>query len=96
MIDANTFLSIILSILGSILLVALIILVVKLINTVSRVNNMLDEVDKRVEKFDRVFRIADIITDNMALVSDKLVDGISDFIRNLFNRKKRKEEEINE
>lgn len=95
MIDATTFLTIILCLLGSILLVTLIILVVKLINTITRVNNMLDEVDKRVEKFDRIFRVADIITDNMALVSDKVVDGISDFIRNIF-RKKRKEEIIDE
>ena len=92
MIDATTFLTIILSILGSILLVALIILVVKLINTITRINTILDEVDKKVEKFDHIFRFADIITDNMALVSDKLVDGISDFIRNIFNKKKRKEE----
>lgn len=96
MIDATTFLSILLCILGSILLVALIILVIKLINTITRVNNMLDEVDRRVEKFDRVFRVADVITDNMALVSDKLVDGISDFIRNIFSRKKRKEEIVDE
>lgn len=96
MIDANTFLSILLSILGSILLVTLIVLVVKLINTINRVNSVLDEVDKRVEKFDHIFRIGDIITDNMALVSDKLVDGISGFIRNLFHRRKRKEEDINE
>ena len=37
-----------------------------------------------------------IITDNMALVSDKLVDGISGLIRNLFSRKKGKEESIDE
>ena len=96
MIDTTTFLTIILSILGSVLLVTLIILVVKLINTVTRVNNMLDEVDKRVEKFDHVFRVADIITDNMALVSDKLVDAISGLIRNIFKRKKGKEENIDE
>ena len=96
MIDAGTFLNIILCLLGSVLLVMLIILVMKLINTVTRVNNMLDEVDKRVEKFDRIFRVADVITDNMALVSDKVVDGISDFIRNLFSRRKRKEEDNNE
>ena len=96
MIDTTTFLTIILSILGSVLLVTLIILVVKLINTVTRVNNMLDEVDKRVEKFDHVFRVADIITDNMALVSDKLVDAISGLIRNIFKGKKGKEENIDE
>ena len=96
MIDANTFLTIILCTLGSILLIALIVLVVKLINTINRVNNLLDEVDKRVEKFERIFRVADIITDNMAMISDKVVDGISDIVRNIFKRKKRKEEKIDE
>ena len=43
-----------------------------------------------------MFRLADIVTDNMALISDKLVDGISDFIRNIFNKRKRKEESIDE
>ena len=93
MIDVNAFLSIVLYILGSILLVALIVLVFKLINTIGRVNAMLDEVDKRVQKFDRIFRVADIVTDNMALLSDKVVDGLSGFIRNIFSRKKRKEED---
>ena len=68
----------------------------KLINVVSRFNAMLDEVDKRVQKFDRIFKVADIITDNMASISDKLVDGLSGFIRNVFSRKKRKEDEENE
>ena len=96
MIDAAVFFQMILYILGSILLVALIVLVIKLINTVNRVNNILDEVDKRVEKFDRIFRLADVVTDNMALVSDKVVDGISNLIRNVFYRKKGKEEDKNE
>ena len=96
MIDASTFLLIVLYILGSILLVALIVLVLKLINTITRINLMIDEVDKRVAKFDRIFRVADVVTDNMALVSDKLVDGISGIIRNVFKRKKGKEEDINE
>lgn len=96
MIDASTFLGIILYTLGSILLVALIVLVIKLINTINRVNLLLDEVDKRIEKFERIFRVADIVTDNMALVSDKVVDGISGLIRNIFKRGKRKEEDIDE
>ena len=96
MIDASTFLLIILYILGSILLVALIVLVLKLINTITRINLMIDEVDKRVAKFDRIFRVADVLTDNMALVSDKLVDGISGMIRNVFKRKKGKEDDLNE
>ena len=96
MIDASAFLSIILYILGSILLIALIVLVLKLINAVTRIENMLDEVDKRVAKFDRIFRVADVVTDNMAIFSDKIVDGISGLIRNVFSRKKRKEDDSNE
>ena len=96
MIDINTFLTMILYMLGSVLLVVLIVLSLKLINTINRVNSILDEVDKRVEKIDKMFRLADIVTDNMALISDKLVDGISDFIRNIFNKRKRKEESIDE
>jgi len=96
MIDASTFLGIILYTLGSILLVALIVLVIKLINTINRVNLLLDEVDKRIEKFERIFRVADIVTDNMALVSDKVVDGISGLIRNIFKGRKRKEEDLDE
>lgn len=96
MIDASAFLGIILYTLGSILLVALIVLVIKLINTINRVNLLLDEVDKRIEKFERIFRVADIVTDNMALVSDKVVDGISGFIRNIFKGRKRKEEDLDE
>lgn len=97
MINANTFLLILLGILCSILLVILIILSIKLIYTVDRVNKVMDEVNIRISKFDKAFNIVDIITDNMALVSDKLVDGISGLIRKIITKKeKRKEEEINE
>ena len=96
MIDANAFFTIILSVLGSILLIMLIVLTYKLITTITRINNVLDEVDKRVEKFDRIFKVADLVTDNMALVSDKIVDGISGFIRSLVNKRKGKEDENNE
>lgn len=95
MIDITSFLSIIMYILGAVLLVALIVLVIKLISTVDRLNGIMDEITIKINKFDRAFRIVDVITDNMALISDKLVDGLSNLIRKIFN-KKRKEEEINE
>lgn len=97
MIDVNTFLLMFIYILCSILLITLIVLVVKLINTINRLNGIIDEVSVKVAKFDKAFRIVDILTDNMALLSDKLVDGMSCFIRKIFYRKeKRKEEENNE
>lgn len=88
MIDVNTFLLMLLYILGAILLVTLIVLVIKLINTVNRVNGMLDEVDKKMAKIDKALRIVDVVTDNMAMLSDKLVDGITNVIRKIFDRKK--------
>ena len=95
MIDANAFFLMLLCILGSILIVALIVLVVKLIFTVDRVNKMLDDVEVKVSKLDKMFDIVDVITDNMSLLSDKIVDTISNLIRKLFN-KNGKEEITNE
>ena len=87
MVDINTFLMMIMYILGSILLVCLIVFVIKLISTLNRVNGILDDVDNKMAKLDKAFRIVDVVTDNMAMVSDKLVDGISGFIRKIFNKK---------
>ena len=97
MINASTFLLILLGILCSILLVVLIVLSVKLIYTINRINQVLDEVELKISKFDKAFNLVDIVTDNMALVSAKLVDGISYLIRKIFVRKSnRKEEDENE
>lgn len=96
MIDVNTFLMMLIYILGAILLVALIVLVVRLINTVNRLNSIMDEITVKITKFDKAFRIVDILTDNMALVSDKLVDGLSYVIRKIFYRKRNGKEEDND
>ena len=87
MVDINTFLLMIMYILGAILLVCLIVFVIKLISTLNRVNGILDDVDNKMAKLDKAFRIVDVVTDNMAMVSDRLVDGISGFIRKIFNKK---------
>ncbi len=94
MIDIRTFLSIIVSILGSILLIYLIILVVKLISTVNKLNGMLDDVNDKLTKFDKMFHFVDFLTDNLAVISDKLVDGMSNLIRKIFDRKGKRKEEI--
>ena len=95
MVDVNTFLLMLVYILCAILLVCLIILAIRLINTLDRFNGILDEVDNRIAKLDRAFRIVDVLTDNMALISDKLVDGMSNLIRKLFNKKKSGKEDQN-
>ena len=95
MIDVNVYMNIMLSVLGSILLITLIILVVKLISTVDRFNKVLDDVNTKVAKFDNLFNLVDIITDNMAMISDKLVDSISNFIRKILTKKQNRKEDLN-
>ncbi len=94
-IDINAFLLMLIGVLCSALLIVLIVLSVKLIHTINRVNKMLDDIDIKLSKFERAFRLVDILTDNMALISDKVVDGISYFIRKVFYKKEKGKEAEN-
>lgn len=96
MIDLNSFLLMILFILGMVLLIVLIILGIKLINTITRIDKVLDDFDFRLKKFDNMFGVLDVFTDSMALVSDKIVDGIVFGIKKIFNRKKGKDDKKDE
>ena len=97
MVDVEIFSQIMLSVFGSILLIALIILVIRLIIIANKVDKMIDEVNTKVAKFDNLFNIIDIVTDNMALISDKIVDFISNLIKKVLIKKdERKEEKIDE
>lgn len=88
MIDVNTFLLMLVYMLCAVLLVCLIVFTIKLISTLNKVNGIIDDVDKKIAKLDKAFNLVDIVTDNMALISDKIVDGISGVIRKVFNKKK--------
>ena len=93
MIDANSFLLMLLYILGSILLVVLIVLSIKLIITIDKIDNVVDDINGKVKKLNGFFCIIDVTTDKLALVSDKVVDGLSFIIRKVFVNKKNKGEE---
>lgn len=84
-------LQIVLYLLGSILLVVLIILGVKLIITMNKIESVVDDINVKVNKLNGLFAVIDVTTDKLALLSDKLVDGVSSVIRKMFSRKKRKE-----
>lgn len=97
MINAEVFMDIMLGVLGSILIISLIILSIKLIHVADKVNKMLDDVNVKIAKFDNLFNVIDLVTDNMALISDKIVDSVSNLIKKFFMKKdQRKEEYINE
>ncbi len=90
---AEQLLLIILYLLGSILLVVLIILGIKLINTMNKIQNVVDDINKKVDSFDGLFSIIDNTTDKLALLSDKMVDGVTFLLKKIFKSRKRKEED---
>ena len=86
-------LPVVLYILGSILLVILIILGIKLINTMNKIEVVVDDINKKVKTLDGVFSIVDMTTDRLALLSDKMVDGIAFIIKKIFRKRKGDEED---
>ena len=94
MVDAEVFMDIMLSILGSILLISLIVLSIKLISIANKATKMLDDVSEKVAKFDNLFNVIDLVTDNMALISDKIVDSLSNFIKKVFIKKSERKEDV--
>ena len=90
---AEQLLLIILYLLVSILLVVLIILGIKLINTMNKIQNVVDDINKKVDSFDGLFSIIDNTTDKLALLSDKMVDGVTFLLKKIFKPRKRKEED---
>ena len=93
MVDINSFFTMIICILSSILLVILIILGIKLINTVTKADRVLDELECKIKNLDKMFSVVDVVTDSMAVVSDKIVDAIVYWIKRIFSTRKGKEED---
>ena len=89
----NEILPIILYILGSILLGILIVLGIKLINVMNKMEQVVDDINTKVSSLNGVFSIIDATTDRLALLSDRMVDGISLIIRKLFAKKNKKSKE---
>lgn len=89
----NEILPIILYLLGSILLGILIVLGIKLINVMNKMEKVVDDINTKVSSLNGVFNIIDATTDKLALLSDRMVDGISLIIRKLFAKKNKKSKE---
>lgn len=87
---------ILLYILGSILLIVLIILGIKLIITMNKVNLIVEDINKKIDSLDGLFSIIDMTTDKLAILSDRMVDGVTYLIKKIFRTKKGKEDVSNE
>ena len=95
----STVMPIILYTLTSILVLILIVLSIKIIYTIDKINAIVDDVNKKVKSLNGFFNVIDMITDKVALLSDRTVDFISNlFTKVLSSRKKNnnKGEENNE
>lgn len=89
----EAFFSTMLYMLGSILLIVLIILGIKLIITMNKIETVVDDINVKVDKLNGLFNIIDYTTDKLALVSDKMVDGVSYILKKVFFKKNKKKEE---
>lgn len=83
--------------LGSILLVVLIILGIKLIQTVDRANAILDDIEEKSKSLNGLFSMVDNFSNAIAIVGDRVVDGIAGMVSSFFHKRKKrkmKEEEM--
>ena len=81
-------LPILLYILGSILLVVLIILGIKLIQIVDRANAILDDLEEKSKSLNGLFTVVDNFSNAIAIVGDRVVDGIAGMVSSFFHKRK--------
>ena len=89
----EAFFTTMLYILGSTLLIVLIILGIKLIITMNKIENVVDDINVKVDRLNGLFNIIDYTTDKLAIVSDKMVEGVSYVLKKMFFKKNKNKEE---
>ena len=89
----EAFFTTMLYILGSTLLIVLIILGIKLFITMNKIENVVDDINVKVDKLNGLFNIIDYTTDKLAIVSDKMVEGVSYVLKKMFFKKNKNKEE---
>lgn len=90
------FLPIVIYILLIIILIIGIILGIKSIITLNKVERVVDDVNEKVQTLNGFFHIIDYTTDKIALATDKVVDGISNFVGKIFFNKKNNHNDVKE
>lgn len=87
-INVYDFLTILLYISLIVLVIVFILLGIKLIKTLKKIDVVIDDVNNKMVKVDGVFNIIDKTTDYAAGISDKIISGISNFLKMFFTKKK--------
>lgn len=84
------FLPIIIYILLIIILLIGIVLAIKCLITLDKVEKVVENVNEKVTALNGLFHIIDSTTDRIVLITDKVVEGITSMVSNLFSSKKTK------
>ena len=84
------FLPIIIYVLLIVVLLIGIVLAIKCLITLDKVEKVVDNVNDKVRTLDGLFHIIDTTTDRVVLITDKVIEGITSLIANLFITKKSK------
>jgi len=89
--ELNTFLPILLYILGIILMTVLIILGIKIIQMMDKMDRIMDNIEDKVNSLNGVFAVINKTTDSIDLISSKVVGVVTNTIGRLFRRKKKED-----
>lgn len=89
----QVFLPILIYFLLIILLIIGIILGIRAIQTINKVDRVVEDVNEKVQSLNGFFNIIDFTTDKIVSITDKVVEGISGFIGNVFKRRHTKDDE---
>ncbi len=76
-----------------IILIVGIILGIRSIKTISKVEKVVDDVNDKVQTLNGFFNVIDFTTDKIVLLTDRVVDLISNSLSKLFKKKKNEEKE---
>ncbi len=90
------FLPIIIYILLIIILVIGIIFGIKSIITLNKVEKVVEDVNTKVQSLNSFFGIIDFTTDKIALITDRVVEMVSNFFAKIFIGNKKKGDDKNE
>lgn len=89
----NETLPVVIYLLLIVLLVVVIVIGIKLIFTMNKVDLLLDDVTKKVHSLDRVFNMIDYTTDKVTMISDTVVNFITNKLKRIIKFKKNDEED---
>ena len=76
----------------SILVIVTIVFIYKLTMTLDKANTLLDDVYGKVRKLDNLFDVIDKSADTINMVTNKVSDGILNFVFRIFKRRRKDED----